>query len=88
MNQVRHERTRDWRAAFTRLRADERAAVERLAEDQGRSLSGQIRVMLRQQLADENRERLMRTQAQTRGDRPARNAAVGDGQKGSDGGGR
>ena len=54
MDQERHERTKDWRAAFTRLRVDERAAVERLAEDQGRSLSGQIRVMLRQQLAVES----------------------------------
>ena len=51
----RERETQDWRPVFIRLRSDERAAVEKLAAEEGRSLSSQARMMLRRQLEREER---------------------------------
>lgn len=40
--------------AFVALSAEERAALEKLARDEGRSMSGQLRQLLRARLQDKS----------------------------------
>ena len=47
---IREDRRGQWEPVYVRLRPEERQAIERIAAEEERSLSAQVRMMLKRQL--------------------------------------